>query len=98
MLQNLKMKFFWLFLALAGSSVATGIFWPPLDLQAAGADLQKAAVLFDNKKYPEALALYEQAVERTPSNIEGYRGLVRCYHALGDPQGAVIFMESLYLQ
>ena len=59
---------------------------------------QKAETLFNNKKYPVALSLYEKVISIDPTSIKGYRGIIRCYNALGDPQGAVIFMESLFLE
>ncbi|MDY6864285.1 MAG: tetratricopeptide repeat protein [Thermodesulfobacteriota bacterium] len=33
-----------------------------------------------------------------PGFTKGYRGVVKSYTALGDPQGAVIYMESLFLE
>jgi tetratricopeptide (TPR) repeat protein len=59
---------------------------------------QKAEALYNKKRYPEALALYEKVVSIDPAFTGGYRGIVRCYNALGDLQGAVIFMESLFLE
>jgi len=59
---------------------------------------QKAEALFNNKKYPVALSLYEKVISIDPTFTKGYRRIIRCYNALGDPQGAVIFMESLFLE
>jgi tetratricopeptide (TPR) repeat protein len=59
---------------------------------------QKAEALFNKKKYPVALSLYEKVISIDSSFTKGYRGIIRCYNALGDPQGAVIFMESLFLE
>jgi tetratricopeptide (TPR) repeat protein len=59
---------------------------------------QEAEALFNKKKYSEALSLYEKVVSLDPSHTKGYRGIARCYSELGDPQGAVIYMESLFLE
>jgi len=59
---------------------------------------QKAEALFNKKKYPVALSLYEKVISIDPDFAKGYRGIIRCYNALGDPQGAIIFMESLFLE
>ena len=59
---------------------------------------QKAEALFNKKKYPVALSLYEKVISLDPSFTKGYRGIIRSYNALGDAQGAVIFMESLFLE
>ena len=59
---------------------------------------QKAEALFKDKKYAEALSLYELFITKAPASTKGYRGIVKCYSALGDPQGAVVFMESLFLE
>ena len=50
---------------------------------------QKAEALFNKKKYPVALSLYEKVISIDSSFTKGYRGIIRCYNALGDPQGAV---------
>jgi tetratricopeptide (TPR) repeat protein len=59
---------------------------------------QNAEALFKDKKYTEALPLYELFITKASSSTKGYRGIVRCYSALGDSQGAVVFMESLFLE
>ena len=60
--------------------------------------LRKAESLYNKKKFSEALRLYENIIVKDPSVIRVYRGIINCYTALGDPQGAVIFVESLYLE
>lgn len=62
------------------------------------ADFQKAESLFKQKRFSEALSLYENIISADPSFISGYRRVVNCYTALGDPQGAVIFIESIFLE
>jgi len=57
----------------------------------------RAETLFEQKKYAEAQALYEKVLSLDPGYITAYRGLVRSYVRLGDPQGGVIFMEDRYL-
>ena len=59
---------------------------------------QEAESLFQKKHYAEALRLYEKLIVQEPSFTQGYRGVVRSYTVLGDPQGAVVYMESLLLQ
>ncbi len=59
---------------------------------------QKAESLFKKKKFSEALSLYERVISNDPSFIKGYRGIIKCYTALGDPQGAAIFIESIFLE
>ena len=63
-----------------------------------GALFQEAEDLFKKKRYAAALELYEKIITVDPSFTRGYRGITRCYDALGDPQGAVIFMETLFLE
>jgi len=58
----------------------------------------KAEALFKQKKYPEALSLYENIVSENPSFINGYRGVIDCYTALGDPKGGVIFMAPHFFR
>jgi tetratricopeptide (TPR) repeat protein len=58
----------------------------------------EAENLFNQKKYSESLTLYEKAISIDSDSTNGYRGIVKCYSALGDPQGAVIYMESLFLE
>jgi len=59
---------------------------------------QEAEALFQKKRYADALRVYEKLIIQEPSFTQGYRGIARCYTALGDPQGAVVYMESLLLQ
>ena len=61
------------------------------------ADFDKAVVLLNQKQYVEALGLLEEILTRNSSFIRGYSDLVKCYRALGDVQGATIFIESIYL-
>jgi tetratricopeptide (TPR) repeat protein len=72
------------------------------DLLAANTDLNadydKANVLLKQKQYGEALGLFEDILTRAPSFIRGYSDLVKCYRAMGDVQGATIFIESIYLE
>jgi len=61
------------------------------------ADFDKAVVLLNQKQYGEALGLLEEILTRNSSFIRGYSDLVKCYRAMGDVQGATIFIESIYL-
>lgn len=49
------------------------------------------------KQYLEAAGLLENILTSDPSFVEAYRAVIECYAALGDDQGAAIFVESLYL-
>jgi tetratricopeptide (TPR) repeat protein len=60
--------------------------------------LQKAESLLQQEKHSEALPLFEKVISADLSFTAAYRGLVACYAALGDPQGAVIHMETLFLE
>jgi len=59
---------------------------------------QKAESLLQQEEYSEALQVFEKLVSTNLSYTQAYRGLVECYNALGDPQGAAIYMESLLLE
>ncbi len=61
------------------------------------AAFDRAEDLFEKKKYSESLSLYEKVISLDSAHLMAYRGLVRSYVKLGDPQGGVIFMEDLYL-
>ena len=58
----------------------------------------KAEALLQEKKYPEAVVLYEEVLTRNPSFVAAYPGLVKSYAGLGDLEGGVAFIESLYLE
>ena len=67
------------------------------------ADKSKAALanaeeLLQNKKYPEAVASYEEILSRDPSVVTAYPGLIKSYAGLGDIEGGTAFIESLYLE
>lgn len=64
---------------------------PPKDI------LQKAETLLTDKKYSEALGLYERVIAADPSCVQAYRDIVTCYGKLGNPQGAIKFMNALFL-
>ena len=59
---------------------------------------QRAEELLQGKRYSDALALYEKILTYDPAFIPAYRGIVSCYKALGNAQGAVIYAESLLLE
>lgn len=59
---------------------------------------QRAETLLQNKKYTEALVIYEEVLTRGPSFVSAYPGLIKSYIALGDLEGGSAFIESLYLQ
>ena len=59
---------------------------------------RKAASLMSSKKYSEALSTYEELIKICPSCTEAYRGIVTCYSHLGNPGGAVKYMEGLFLE
>lgn len=59
---------------------------------------KQADTLLKEKAYFEALGLFEDILSQNPDFIDGYRGMIECYDALGDDQGAAVFIESLYLE
>ncbi len=59
---------------------------------------KEADHLYDKKKHYDALNRYEQTISLDPTSTKAYRGIIKCYTALGDPQGAVIYMESFFLE
>jgi len=58
----------------------------------------KAEALLQEKKYPGALVLYEEILNRDPSFVSAYPGLIKSYAGLGDLEGGAAFIESLYLE
>jgi len=58
----------------------------------------KAEALLQEKKYPEAIILYEEVLTRDPSFVAAYPGLVKSYAGLGDLEGGAAFIESHYLE
>lgn len=58
---------------------------------------EAADELLKQKQYAKALELFEELLTLDPSFVGGYSGMVACYRAMGDTQGAVIFIESLLL-
>jgi len=58
----------------------------------------KAEALLQEKKYPEAIILYEEVLTRDPSLVPAYPGLIKAYAGLGDLEGGAAFIESLYLE
>ena len=59
---------------------------------------QRAEALLNEKKYSEAASLFEQVIMMDLSFVQSYKRLIECYNKLGDPQGAVVFMESIFLE
>ncbi len=59
---------------------------------------EQAEKLFSEERYPPALKYYEQAIAQDPGFILAYQGLVKTYQALGDIQGALVYMETLFME
>jgi tetratricopeptide (TPR) repeat protein len=80
------------------------IFLIPIYSSAAGAAkdtntlFQEAEQLFQAGDLHAALEKYKALISVDPSFIKGYRGVIQCYSSLGDPQGALKYMESLFLE
>jgi tetratricopeptide (TPR) repeat protein len=70
----------------------------PLCAEDPKALVEKGEILCGQGKLPAALKLYEATLQADPSMTVAYRGIVHCYRAMDDPEGAVRFMESLYLE
>lgn len=58
---------------------------------------QKAETLYKEKKHADALPLYQKVIASDPAYSQAYRGAVLCFGALGNPQGALKYMDSLFL-
>ncbi len=58
----------------------------------------RAEKLFSEKKYIPALKLYEKVASNEPCFILAYQGIVKTYQALGDIQGALVYMETLFME
>jgi tetratricopeptide (TPR) repeat protein len=58
----------------------------------------RAEALLQEKRYPEAIMLYEKILAQDPSFVPAYPGLVKSYAGLGDLEGGAAFIESLYLE
>lgn len=82
--------------------VICGLFMPGLIASVSANDpdsqILEADQLFKDKKYTDAVVLYEEVLTRNPSFVNAYPGLIKCYAALGDLEGGVAFIESLYLE
>jgi len=59
---------------------------------------RKAEALYKAKNYAEALPLYQKVIAADSVYMQAYRGIVLCYGAMGNPQGALKFMDSLFLE
>jgi len=81
-------------LSLALSLFNKQIIFAAADL---GSMSKQAEALTKQKKYADALGLYETLLTQNPGNVPAYRGVVKCYNGLGDSQGALIFIEALFL-
>ncbi len=58
---------------------------------------QKAQRLYKEKKHGEALPLYKKVIQADSTFSRAYRGVVLCYGALGNPQGALKYLDALFL-
>lgn len=58
----------------------------------------EAEQLFKAGELHAALEKYKEVISIDPSFIKGYPGIIQCYNSLGDPQGALKFMETLFLE
>ena len=59
---------------------------------------QKAETLYKAKNHAEALPLYQKVIAADSAYGQAYRGVVLCYGAMGNPQGALKYMDSLFLE
>lgn len=83
-------------------TLTCGLFMPGLVASVSANDPEsqtlKADQYLKEKKYSEAVMLYEEVLTRNPSFVTAYPGLIKCYAALGDLEGGGAFIESLYLE
>lgn len=59
---------------------------------------EEAETLFNAGDPHSALEEYKEILSTDPSFVKAYPGIIQCYNSLGDPQGALKFMESLFLE
>jgi len=82
--------------------IVSGLFAQGQTLSVAGYDSESLVLEADQflkqKKYTQAVVLYEEVLTRNPSFVAAYPGLIKCYAALGDLEGGGAFIESLYLE
>jgi tetratricopeptide (TPR) repeat protein len=57
----------------------------------------QADALYREKNHAGALPLYQKVIEIDSSYAPAYRGVVLCYGAMGNPQGALKYMDALFL-
>ncbi|MCX8043546.1 MAG: tetratricopeptide repeat protein [Desulfobacterota bacterium] len=60
--------------------------------------MRTAADFMAAKKYSEALSVYERIIAAHPTCPEAYRNIVTCYSDLGNPHGAIKYMDGLVLE
>lgn len=51
--------------------------------------LEYAGILMEAKRFPQAIALYEQVVASSPTNVSAWMGLVSAHHELGQDAQAI---------
>ncbi len=57
----------------------------------------KAETLYKAKNPAEALPLYQKVIAADSVFSQAYRGVVLCYGAMGNPQGALKYMDALFI-
>ncbi len=57
-------------------------------------DMLLATVYTDQKKYDQAVALYEKVLERSPTNIEAYRSIMFCLNKQGKHKKTLDYVEK----
>ncbi len=57
-------------------------------------DMLLATAYTDQKKYDQAVALYEKVLERSPTNIEAYRSITFCLNKQGKHKKALDYVEK----
>ncbi len=60
-----------------------------------GTKMQYAGILMEARRYPQAIALYNQLVSGDPSNISAWMGLISAQHELGQDTLAVADVEKM---
>ena len=57
--------------------------------------LQYAGILMEAKRFPQAIALYEQVVTTNPTNVSAWMGLVSAHHELGQDTQALSDVQRI---
>lgn len=67
----------------------------PFGVRLLGQSLQHADQMEAAEQYDKAMAIYDEALQREPGNLQALHGAARCELGLGHPQQAVTLLEKV---